>query len=262
MSTGATLAIATPQTVDGEDLILSGTGINGQGVLLAPAGTTTWTGLVVLNGINTTEADINVAPGGVLNFSGGVLSGDADLRKLGAGELDLTGDQPNQFVKTTFLDQGTIALGKSVGQALGGTIIVGDGLGGNNVDVLRLDASNQIPFALSLLIRESGLFDLNNNQQTLGGVTAVNLSGGEITPGPTGLLTLGGNLTTNGSSEVSVITGTVDLGGTTRTFKLFAATPGGHALHQIRQRGHGQHRRHVHVHRGWPTPAARPRPGP
>lgn len=232
VASGATLRLLNPLNVNGEQLTLSGVGIGGNGAFQVPAGTTTWSGGVVLNGVNTTEADINVAPGGVLNFSG-VLSGDADLRKLGEGDLRLIGSQPNQFVKTAFLDSGTLSLGKTgpnpqaLGGPNGGAIVIGDGLGvgpvTNNADVLRLLAPNQIPNVQSIIIRESGLFDLNNFNETLGGQTAVSLRGGEINTG-TGVLTLGGNLTTAGSGEQSVINGTIDLGGVTRSFN-FAATP-------------------------------------
>ena len=222
VSAGASLRLVGSLSILGENLTLSGIGTApGAGVFQAPASGTLWTGLVVLNGVQATEADINVATGGVLNFSN-VLSGDADLRKIGGGELRLTGTAPNQFVKNTFIDTGTLALGKTSGQALGGSIVVGDGIGGNNVDVLRLDASNQIPDAFSLLVRESGVFGLNNFQETLGGVTAVSLQGGEIQTGPSGLLSLAGKLTTNGSSEPSRITGNLNLNGTTRTFAFFA----------------------------------------
>jgi autotransporter-associated beta strand protein len=226
VAAGASLVLPNPLNVTGEQLTLSGTGVGGLGALQVPAGMTNFTGPVVLNGVNTTEGDISVATGGVLNFSG-VLSGDADLRKLGQGELRLTGNQPNQFVKTTFLDAGTLALGKAVGQALGGptggAIIIGDGAGGNNVDVLRLDVPGQIPDVSSIIIRESGLFDLNNVNERLGGVTAVSLRGGDIRTG-TGTLFLGGNFTTAGSAEQSVIDGNINVGGVTRSFG-FIATP-------------------------------------
>lgn len=232
VASGATLRLPLPLNVVNEQLTLSGVGVGGSGAFQVPAGTTTWSGGVVLNGVNTTEADINVADGGVLNFSG-VLSGDADLRKLGTGDLRLVGNQPNQFVKTTFLDAGTLSLGKTgattqaLGGPTGGAIVIGDGIGvgpvTNNADVLRLLAPNQIPNVASIIIRESGLFDLNGNSEMLGGQTAVSLRGGEINTGA-GVLTLGGNLTTAGSGEQSVINGTIDLGGQTRSFN-FAATP-------------------------------------
>ncbi|MBN9120997.1 MAG: Ig-like domain repeat protein, partial [Planctomycetes bacterium] len=233
--TGASLVLPNPLTVAGEPLTLSGFGVNGQGVLQAPAGTTTWTGPVAtagasVAGVSVTEADINVAQNGVLNFSG-VLSGDADLRKLGAGELRLTGSAPNQFTKATFIDVGTVALGKTSGQALRGPIVVGDGQGGDSVDVLRLDASNQIDLDPSLaalnvtpvLVKSSGLFDLNGNNETLGGITSLSLAGGEVRTGA-GTLTLGGNLATGGATDTSLFTGTLNLGGTTRAL-AFSATP-------------------------------------
>ena len=52
----------------------------------------------------------------------------------------------NTATGLVFVNAGTLALGKSAGlKAVGGNITVGDDSGGNSVDVLRLDSSDQIP---------------------------------------------------------------------------------------------------------------------
>ena len=141
--------------------------------------------------------------------------------------LILSGSVPNAFVRTTFLDAGAITLAEVTrSDGLSGTIIVGDGKGGNNSNVLALGTSKQIPNAASVIVRESGLFDLAGNIETLGGLNAVSL------PGRRGCKTgtapraagLNGAICVGGSADTSRISGNIDLGGLTRIFN-FAATP-------------------------------------
>src|SRR5262249_6067754 len=139
------------------------------------------------------------------------------LRKIGAGVLRLTGTQANTYTTDTLIDEGTLFLAKSAGvSAVQGNVVVGDGLGGNNVDQLILANSEQIVNSGAVTVNESGLFNLNNFNETVGGLT---LQGGEVLTG-TGLLTLAGGLTTNASAEVSKITGKLSLGASNRVFNI------------------------------------------
>ncbi|VTS03090.1 Autotransporter-associated beta strand repeat protein OS=Opitutus terrae (strain DSM 11246 / PB90-1) GN=Oter_3534 PE=4 SV=1: Autotrns_rpt: Autotrns_rpt: Autotrns_rpt: Autotrns_rpt: Autotrns_rpt: Autotrns_rpt: Autotrns_rpt: VCBS: VCBS [Gemmata massiliana] len=218
---GAALQIPSAITMT-EDLTLSGTGISGGGVLLVGAGTSQITGLITLLGVNTTQADINVAAGGSLTFAG-VVSGDADLHKIGAGELRLAGTASNTFLTTTFVDDGRLTLAKPAGLiALGGQVFVGDTTGANNSAELRLEAHNQIPESVSAVtiivtVREDGVFNLNGFNESLGALT---LQGGEITTG-TGTLILASNVNVTNSAETAKISGNLSLGAAARTFNVF-----------------------------------------
>src|SRR5439155_9289875 len=160
---GATLQIQGGIKIPDEALTLSGLGFNGNGVLHAVSGNNTISGPVtLLRGIGATQARIQVDAGSSLNFNQ-VVSGAADLIKTGGGTLLLTGTRSNTATGLVFVNAGTLALGKSAGlKAVGGNITVGDDSGGNSVDVLRLDSSDQIPDSLSILVNSSGLFNLNN----------------------------------------------------------------------------------------------------
>lgn len=224
---GASLELATSVDLT-EDITISGRGVNNSGALIASAGASTVTGLVSLLGVGSTRADVNVAAGAMLAFPG-VISGDADLVKIGAGEMQIVGDADNTFFANTFVNEGTLSLGKAPGlTALGGPVFVGDGVGGNNSDVLRYLGSDQVPSTLSnavsplnVTVNSSGLIDLNGFNETYGGLTLV---GGEITTGAAGTLTLGSNVTVSGSAETSRIGGNLSLGGTTRAFDVNSAT--------------------------------------
>src|SRR5262249_31446028 len=114
------------------------------------------------------------------------------------------------------------ALGKFAGvAAVIGSITVGDGLGGDSVDVLRLDSSNQILDSSLVRVNSSGLFDLNGFVETLNGLT---LQAGEVRTG-TGTFTLGGNVTTIAAAAgtpdpTARIGGNLSLGAATRTFTV------------------------------------------
>jgi len=82
------------------------------------------------------------------------LNGDADgdaLVKTGGGTLLLSGSRSNSITGTTYIHQGTLALGKTGGAtAIGGHIIVGDEAGR---DTLRLDRSEQIANNATVTLR-------------------------------------------------------------------------------------------------------------
>ncbi|MDY3556234.1 Ig-like domain repeat protein [Gemmata sp. JC717] len=222
---GATLQLDNSLAVTGENLNIAGRGTANQGALVATGGVSTWGGLVNLLGIQSTRADFSVLAGS-LEFAN-VVSGDADLHKLGAGELRFTGSAANTYSTATYVERGTLSLGKRPPagavaplNAVGGQVFVGTAPGtGNNSAVLRLLAPNQIPelvsgISITLSIAETGLFDLNGFAETVGPLI---LNGGEVTTGA-GVLTLTTDVDARLSTEVASITGNVSLGGATRTF--------------------------------------------
>jgi autotransporter-associated beta strand protein len=114
------------------------------------------------------------------------------------------------------VNAGTLLLGNTAGVAIPGALLVGDGVGGSNADVVRWTAPNQVANTAAVTVNSSGLLDLNNQADRIGPLT---LSSGSVTTG-TGTLTLGGDVTSNATAQTATISGHVDLGGFTRTFTV------------------------------------------
>lgn len=206
------------------------TDISSAGALRAVGGTTsTITGNVELVGGDNM---IGVTAGSKLIVSGQVLtplSKNAGNRflKVGPGTLQLAGTQDNVFTVDTRVIQGTLELNKTPGKnAIGGNLIIGDNLGGDNNATVRLLQPDQLPqlnvFDVSIntiTLSSSGVLDLNNNSDVIGNLvlTTGSTYSSDVTSG-SGTLTLGGNLTVNtfqGSSGVTpaaTISGKLDLG--------------------------------------------------
>src|SRR5262249_23679455 len=142
VSSGATLQLGGGLNIGGEALTLRGTGVANIGALHVTDGTNTWGGLVNLSGTSNASGatDGTSQP----TFSN-IISGAAPLEKIGTGTLTLSGTQANTSTGATLIDAGTLLLNKSANtQALGGDVTIGDGNGGQNADILRLLAGNQI----------------------------------------------------------------------------------------------------------------------
>lgn len=169
---------------------------------------------------NQAEIDVN------FNFSvtiQGRISGTGGIRKTGLGGLEFMGTTPNIYAGDTWVHAGTLRLNKTAGvAAVPGDLEVGDGSGGNDVDIVRLMQDNQISNTAAITINPAGLLNLNNNDETLGAIT---MQGGHISTG-TGVLFMNGNLTTLASTEVSQIDGRIDLGS---RGKIFTVANGGAA---------------------------------
>ena len=163
-------------------------------------------------------------PGLTVTASISAGASSVGLIKTGTGVLNLNGSSSNTYTGTTFANEGTILLNDVNGAtAIGAAsaLIIGDGQGGPNADVVRLFGPNQIDPSATVLINNSGLLDLNDLSNTIGSLAFVggNLSVGT---GGTGSLILGGNVTTQPSPYPASITGkgTLNLGGLARTFDV------------------------------------------
>jgi fibronectin-binding autotransporter adhesin len=105
-----------------------------------------------------------------LNGTLGQSGGNTELIKVGGGTLELAGTASNTYVGSTFINAGTLVLNKT-GNAqaiVNGDVFVGDGLGGNQADVLRWASTaggDQI-VNRTLRIGRSGLVDLNGITET------------------------------------------------------------------------------------------------
>jgi len=156
-------------------------------------------------------------------FFSGIISGTGSLVKTNVGTLRLDGSGHNTFTGLTRFDGGVLELNKFAiipvftnFTAIPGDLTVGDGNGLVGTDVLRLLTDDQIANISDVTVKNSGLFNLNNQSDQIASLT---MQGGEIDTG-TGLLTLGGNVTGLGDANVATIDGNLSLGGLTRTFDI------------------------------------------
>ncbi|QDU29791.1 Hemolysin, chromosomal [Anatilimnocola aggregata] len=210
--TGATLAI------DGAFSTVTKTGtltINGTGegraafiplrvidptppaIVVGAVETVTWNGPVAL-GTNRSAIQIDGNDELILN---GVVSGQG-FNKYGEGILELAGTASNTNIIQSILWQGTVELNKSVGinalATLANIIQVGDYVGGDNADRLVSVASDQIPATSTITINGSGVWNLNDRDESFGAYA-----------GATTAITL--NQGPNGSPDINMTTGTLTL---------------------------------------------------
>lgn len=186
---------------------------------------TGWTGPIVLNADLTLQV---IGPGYVLDLSG-VLSGTGGVKVTGAGVgpgagiVIFSGASANTYTGNTFVQEGTLELAKVLALQNSASLVIGDGVGGAETDVVRYSANNCINTTVRITIDESGLLDLNGFSDTVGALTIL---GGNITTGA-GTLTMNNNLlaTFRGTGAAANIAGNLALGASTRTFTV-TNTPG------------------------------------
>jgi autotransporter-associated beta strand protein len=162
-------------------------------------------------------------------FFSGVISGSGNLVKTNVGTLRMDGAGHNTYTGLTRFDGGVLELDKFAifpvltnFTAIPGDLIIGDGNGLVGTDVLRLLADNQIADTSDVTVKNSGLFDLNDNSDQIGSLT---MQGGTVDSGA-GVLILGGNLTTMADVNTATINGNLSLGGASRTFEVNSGPPG------------------------------------
>jgi autotransporter-associated beta strand protein len=160
---------------------------------------TTWAGDIVMN------ADLHVSVlGGFFDITGSI-AGTGKVVKEGPGLMRFSGPTPNDFTGETFVNAGTLELGKPVGGALGGRVHVGDGVG---VDTLRNLADSQVG---RITVNGSGLWDLNGFDDNVAGI-ALN-DGGDIATG-SGILLVSSGITVTPeprNENRSIISGRMDV---------------------------------------------------
>lgn len=214
VAAGATLEVSINAPIS-EPLTLSGSGTDGAGALKFTA---------ALNSIATPvtlAADAAIGCLGDLTVSS-AIDGAGGLFKAGAGTLQLGGSASNTYAGTTTVNEGTLALNKMGGAiAVAGPLVIGDGVGGNGADVVRLFASEQIANHVLLTVNSSGLFDLRNFNHTET-IHSLAMTHGTIS-GSAATLVLGGDVTVtqlDPSSAATISVSTLSLGGATRTFTV------------------------------------------
>jgi autotransporter-associated beta strand protein len=136
-----------------------------EGRMASYYGSNSWAGSITLQ----TNVTIDVRGGDSLNINA-AISGNFDLRKIGAGTLIFSGGAgtANSYRNTMVLG-GVLELGKTIGNgAIPGDLQIGDGLGGVGADVVRITAAGgQIANIANVNIATSGLLDLNTVFETV-----------------------------------------------------------------------------------------------
>lgn len=146
-------------------------------------GTTTWT---------TTSAT---------TFSGVISGTNNGFTKAGGAVMTLSGASANTYTGLTTVTVGELDLNKTAGQnAVSGDLSIGDNSG---TDTVKLLASNQIADSTAVKLHNSGVVNLNGNNETVGSIADLNA-------GNTGSIQLGaGQLDTNGDNTNTTFSGVI-----------------------------------------------------
>lgn len=153
--------------VFGEPLALGNrTGYLGYAPLGVWGGTfNSWAGTITLAG----DSGVYVPPGAFLDLPG-PIRGRASFTKTGPGTLVFSGESPNTYSGETRVDEGTLLLAKTVWDvSIPGDLIIGDGLGGPDADVVRLGRAHQIARNSDVVLTNTGLLDLSDPAEELSG---------------------------------------------------------------------------------------------
>jgi autotransporter-associated beta strand protein len=165
----------------------------------------------------------------------GQITGNGNLVKQGTGDWTLGGSLSNTYTGLTTVNAGRLLLNKNAAGtiAVGGNLTVGDGLGGNDADIVRwIGFSNQLNAASVVTVNNTGLLDLNNFSNTVRSLAlqSDDTFGSTVSTG-TGTLTLnagfsgGVTLTALNTGAVHAdINGKLDLGGLSRDFTVARGT--------------------------------------
>jgi len=213
VNSGGVLGLRFGVAVVNETLAIAGSGQSGFGALSSSFGSNSWTGDIIL----TSHATVTVSSGDHLNLSGAIMGG-FNLTKGGTGTLQFSGAPANTYTGTTFVNAGVLALNKvNFDDAIAGNLVVGDGSGGADADIVQLLNANQIANTSDLTVNSSGLFDINSNFEgidTLAGTGNVDVGGSFLNIGyDGGSSTFGGVILGAGQFNKQSGAGTITLSG-------------------------------------------------
>lgn len=184
-----------------------------------------------------------------------VTSGAGTLTKTGNGTLQIAGGTANTHTGDFAVTRGLVELNKTaaINAISGANLLIGFNTAATQPATVRLLAANQIANTTNVSLRtvatdSVATLDLNGFAETIGSLTmgSTSLSGAIVTTGAAGVLTLGGDITFNSDRNINdagtnarnlVITGTgtasaaapntgtLNLGGVTRTITVQTANP-------------------------------------
>jgi fibronectin-binding autotransporter adhesin len=214
VDTGGTLQIDGTITVVGEILTLDG------GTLLNNSGTNVWKGNVavsansIINVVGSTQLSIT----GIINGSGTLTIGTV---AADTGTLIYNGPTSNLNTSTTTVEAGTLELNQTTGVAIDGPLTIGTN--GAAIGTVLLESSNQIVATATVTVN-GGTLNLQSFSNTIAG---LGMTGGKVEI-EAGALTVNGNITSNTAATPALIsstTGTLNLGGGTRTISVAGGPP-------------------------------------
>jgi autotransporter-associated beta strand protein len=209
VNSGAVLALLFGIDVGLEPLTLSGPGSGIFGALHSDFGSNSWRGAITL----ATNSTISVLTNAFLNLVG-PISGTDDLTKTGPGTLIYSGSAPNTYSGSTFVNEGTLLLGKSSGDgSIHGPLIIGGNVGPLDSRVVRLQTTTQLG-TVRVTVNSSGLLDVNGVNEgfgslegdgdvTLGGAT-INVGGDNTSTVFSGNISESGGLTKSGFGTLTL----------------------------------------------------------
>ena len=145
-----------------------------------------WAGTITLEsdvriGVDPTNTTLNLL---------GAMNGPGGFTKNRFGTLILSGTGANTYAGTTYVNEGTLVLAKTVAErAIPGPLVIGNDDGGPAADVVRLEGNNQIVNAASVTVSSSGLLDLNGHYDRVDAVSgsgSIALGSGYLIAGHNG----------------------------------------------------------------------------
>jgi autotransporter-associated beta strand protein len=195
---GATLRLESGTVLGAEPLTLSGNGDDPQGALQL-SDNSSISGPVTL----AANTRIGVYGSNAAPVLSGPITGPGALHKVGPGALTLSGSLPNNYLGGTYVDEGTLQIGKlpSV-TAVPGQLHIGTTNAGPNSSSSRIQllASDQIEDSASVFMEANAVFDLKGYAETIQHLTMV----GSLVTNATGLLTMKGNANLDSASAFDV----------------------------------------------------------
>ncbi len=162
IQSNATLALNAeiglePLTLDSTGAATSGSSL----AAFAGTGSNSWTGNIIL----LRDSTIRVDTSQIINL-GGSISGPGGITKIGEGTLRFSGGSRNTYAGTTHVHDGVLTLAKTVTSgAVTNDLVIGDGLGGANDDVVILQNGLQLSDKTDVIITNSGQLLIPNPSQ-------------------------------------------------------------------------------------------------
>ncbi|MGA2052363.1 MAG: autotransporter-associated beta strand repeat-containing protein [Opitutales bacterium] len=238
VNTGATLELNGGISVNQSGFSFNGTGTSNNGALLSSGGNNLLGGQIVLGSASTFQVSAgSLTLNGSLQLpynliwtgsgngtiSGAVTGTGGLIDKTGTGTLTFTGNSGISNSGGLQIDGGTVILNQTAGAATwNGPIVVGNNTSAVGTSTLLLDQGNQIANSLSVTVNNSGIFNLNGNNQTIASVT---MTGGSIQTGAGVLgLSSASSVTTNASGNIATITGNLQLQAYSSNFTIARGT--------------------------------------
>jgi len=186
VSSNATVFLRYQRNIENEALTLDSTGYSGFGALASIYASNTWSGPVTLAGASR----LSTLQSSDYLVIDGPIDGSGDLTLDGEGTVVFAGSDANTFAGDTYLNEGTLLLTKPINNiAIVNDLYIGDGTGGADADVVRLENTSQIPDSTRITIADSGLFDMNDINEffgSLAGSGRVSMGSAILSPGHDG----------------------------------------------------------------------------